>query len=1222
MIYDPDINKLASLPIEMLVQPVSDAVEGQVACRCPFCKSETPHFIIYKRKHGGLYSKDAKAERWMCTRTQKSGYGAIELYAAMTGRGSWWRRSESSPQSFLCVGEDLRHVCLELQERCLDDGNKTKEQIREEIGKTWPALLQRDYRTVADRPQSMVSYVPKADFSVQDLSALGCVVWLDYDGVVHYGFDTENQASPWRFQSVQISEDFKVYALSKVILPAVNRRGEDVSEVIHSTPWNPLFLCLTENEPLSNEDFASFRPSGSIFRPAMDAPPMVFSNSDEHTHAKVRRWLAGDKVFTRAVEYRTTDTTGVSRAIKELEPTEPTTATALQWESVTKGKDQDKQVMEQQEVEIPESERKTKAVIYCTTAQDAISAYYHLKALRHTYPGQFGGRWYHVCWPFGDVPFSSVHYNKLFRFAESLYTLFPSETEAELRARDISCRYRDILRAALPEKMSDKSHLFMSRIYCHPVNSVRDFFLAYQMSHKEAYQNDDDLNRLFSSCITSALSSMPFERKEKRDKNGFVKEVYYTINPATLWEFMASAGYARDVRSGEPNKIGRYVHVDGPFADELDAPSMVQATVNNLIAYARQLNDARPDMPDEYELMVQAVRRANKEINEKAIASLPVIDLNYMGGYGAKVDHFFYENGALRITPDSITMVPYDQVKFNVERGELMPWNVTLAKNEPFTITENPEYQQRKKRITEKREQKDDLGKPLYTLSQLAQEENDLAIWAQSHRWIVDWKGKPECDMWPTLRVMRGFANEEWDKEQNLIHDGKKFSSEEQMELDCRFANLLFCLGRALWRFRESKSNCISYLMENEVTMENRAEGGSGKSTFVYIFAGCAAHILNVDCRDLAMGKELAANLANYRHRSHRVIHWEDTQQSFNIANLYNFVTGGFSVKSLYHDRVSIPLSESPGHVVSSNYPISDLADSTMRRVCIGGFSHRFAGQNTMKNKAARYISDIMPDFNATNPERLSPASRNQIAMICALAVQFVMRYDEKVDAQKKYMESRALSQSLGDSFLRFARVFFSQDHIWGTPQDLDSMLEEYKTVYAEASKNKSDSFSPKAFKRRVLDYCETAGIVMNPEQLFTRADGKSLKKAAETGYFAHQAWCTRRYFVGRDWEDDVTISPKQIRELMRTEHAVYFYRKGKDYIPANNDELMGVYQQFVNTPDPAPIVDDTGKIVVLTDEEKERWRNYLDAKQRKRSAPAPAQASLSSPQQEEDLPF
>jgi len=1217
MIYDPLIDELAALPLSLLTQAASEQTEdGQTACWCPFCKSrkgddsaahDTPHFIIYHRKRGGLYSKPV--EHWHCTKTRRSGWGAIELYAAIHGLGYWWRKDEYSPMTFCCEGENLRHACLELA--------KLAGHSDEEIAEKWPELTKRDLRSVAVRPQEVLTFELKTDFTPQDLAALGCTTWLSRDGVEQYGFDTQNKESEWHFHPSQIQQDFKVYALGKVTLPAVSRKGEAQSEVIHSTPWNPLFICLTDDDT---------EEAGSVFRPAMDVPPMVFSTAESHSVAKVSKWLAGDRVFTRAVELRNTDNSGVLNAIRELDPEEDYQQSKQVWvENVT-----DKGVkMEQQDEPIRDKDIKAKAVIYCTTAQDAISTYYHLKALRMTYPRQFSSRWYHVCFPYGDVPFSSVHYNKMHRFADNIYTLYPQQTKQVLKARDISCRYRDIMRAELPADLHEPSNLYSKRLFCHPVNTVRDFFLSYKMGQKESFMNDGDLNRRFSSCITSALCSDPFERKEKRDKNGMVKEVYYVINPATLWEFMASAGYARDVRPDMADKIGRYVHIDGPFADELEPSSMVQATIENLKTYARQLNDSRPGMPDEYELMVQAVLRANKEINEKTIASLPEVKLNYTDGYGREVEHFFYDNGAMRITPREITMRSYDDIDFNVERAELLHWNVSVIKNPPFEITENPEYIEKKRLLDQKRTEKDDLGKPLYTLQQLASEENELALWAQGHRWVVDWKGKKESELWPTLRVIRGFANEEWEHEQQLQHDGKEFSSEEQMELDCRFANLIFCLGRMLWRNRDSKSNCISYLIENVVSAANRAEGGSGKSTFVRIFAGCAAHILNVNGRDLVTSKEFSSNLAEYQHHKHRIVHWEDVDASLDFGKLYNLTTGDFSVRYMYKDRITIPLSEGPGHVVTSNYPLHDLDDSTMRRVCLGGFSHRFCGQNIMKNKAARYISDLMPDFNAVYPEKLTAASRNQIAMIDALAVQFVMRYDEKVDAQKKYMEQRTLTQSLGEAFLRFARVFFAQEWVYGNPIDLDSMLEEYKADFAEASKNKNDSFSPKAFKRRVLDYCETAGIQMNPTQLFTKANGKTLSKASETNYFAHQAWCTRRFFEGPEWEKDSTVAPKQIRELVRTEHAVYFYRTGKDDIPKNNDELMRHYDDFILKPDPSPILDETGAPVTLTEEEKERWRNYLDGRQRKRGVMAPAvtataasPATPGTPQQDEDLPF
>ena len=368
----------------------------------------------------------------------------------------------------------------------------------------------------------------------------------------------------------------------------MSRKGEPTSEEIYSSPWNPIFVALVDDK---TED------RGCIFFPGLGISPMVFSNNGEDTPAKISRWLGGDPVFIRAVEKRTTDNTAVAAAVEELDPEEIIDETKQVWKQ-TEDRNGNPKMMQMDEP-IPRGEQRAKNIIYCETPEDAVAAFFHLKALRYTYPATIGKRWYHVCFPFGRVSFSSVHYNKMHRFAENIYTLFSQDTKAMTRARDISCRYRDIMRAALPETMRDRAHLFMPRVHAHPVQSLRDFFLAYKMLPRESFQFDYDLNRLFSTCVTSALCSDPFERKEKRDRNGMVKEIFYTINPATLWEFMASMGYARDVQQDSSDKIGRYMHIDGPFADELDPASMVQATIDNLKAYARQLNDSRPGSPDE-----------------------------------------------------------------------------------------------------------------------------------------------------------------------------------------------------------------------------------------------------------------------------------------------------------------------------------------------------------------------------------------------------------------------------------------------------------------------------------------------------------------------------------------------------------------------------------------------------------------------------------------------
>ena len=277
MIYDPLLDELAALPLELLVTPCDTQTEdGQTACWCPFCKSShaTPHFIIYRRKKGGMYGKPV--EYWRCTQTGRAGWGAIELYAAIHGLGYWWRRSPQSPQTLVCVGDDLRQACLQLAQKA---GHSLEEL---QASDQWRTLTVRDYRTIAARPQDKLTYEPKTGFTPQELLALGCVPWLDSDNVEHYSFESPNKNSKWKFDPSEIQSNFNIYSLRKLTLPAVSRKGEPTSEEIYSSPWNPIFVALVDDK---TED------RGCIFFPGLGISPMVFSNNGEDTPAKISRWL-------------------------------------------------------------------------------------------------------------------------------------------------------------------------------------------------------------------------------------------------------------------------------------------------------------------------------------------------------------------------------------------------------------------------------------------------------------------------------------------------------------------------------------------------------------------------------------------------------------------------------------------------------------------------------------------------------------------------------------------------------------------------------------------------------------------------------------------------------------------------------------------------------------------------------------------------------------------
>lgn len=1190
MIYDPLIEELAALPLTLLVKAADNQHDDDhTACFCPICKGQsTPHFIIYKNESGGVYRKPM--QRWSCTKTKRSGYGAIELMAAIL--------------NVSLEASNLKKVC---------------KQLADKAGYTSP-ILENNFKNweFAEVPVEKIQISPKADFTPQELEALGCKVSMSFNGKLSLGFGTSNE-EVWQFQTSMIKNEFNIYSITNAILPAKMINGEKKSRKLISTPFNPLFVCYASEN------------SGCIFAPCSDKSPIVFTNDDTTTVFKVQQSLGGDATFRMACKlYKDKENTGVMDAINTLGTSEIVEDTKMIWQEAEDGK------AKYVNVDIDAEQRKVNNIIYCDTIQDAIATYYHLNVLRYTYPNnpQYNEKYYHVAFMFGDTEFTPKHHRTLARFANRIYTLFPNDKTSLIKSRRIGRRYRDIWRASLPQPFYTRYNQHI--IFNHTANNARDFFMCYRMMKDESVQYDHDINILFCTVLASALTTSPFERKVKRNKSGQITETYFVIDPATLWEFMAGEGFMRDVQPDSPDTIGRFIHMEGPSAQELDTKSMVAETRKQLRIYAAKL---AKEGTEDFRLMLQAIARA-KEISEQSISAMPATHIDYKGGYGPDVEHFYYNNGALRITKEAITFIPYEDIDFYVDLGEKLKWDFQMPFTDntpPFIIEENPEYQHRLQKIETHAKAVDDKGRPTYTLQQLGEERSELMQWARMYRWNLNLNTKNlesfnEKDLWPVLKVIRGFANERWEKEEMLKREGSKFGNVDQAELDGHFVNLIFCLGRILWRYHGSKSNCIPYLMENTVENERKASGGSGKSSFINVFAACAAYVLRIDAKNIIPGRDFTLSLSEYKHHHHRIVHWEDWGNKTPMEQLYNYATSGFAFSRKFENQITIPMDEAPSHVISSNYPPSNTDDSTMRRIVIGGFSHRFCGENSLANKTARPISLYMPDFNTSEPKRLNIETRNQIAYICALAVQFVMRFDEKVEAPQEDLKYRALVRSLGESFVHWAQHFFAQDEIYGTPIDIDSAKNEYVHEYADASESKNDKFSRKAFRDRINQYCQIIGVCCNPQQIFINRS-----TAQQRGYFKLKAWVTKTYFSEKEWLKDNTVSLKQIRELERSESVVFFYRSGKDEIPESYEELKKKYKEFIATgTDPLPIRDEDGNIVYLTEEEKLRLRDSNNRKQGKSyytSVSSPSAATdPNSPldsgkeynptKEEEDLPF
>lgn len=1196
MLFHPIINRLANIDLHLLVKAANEQrIEGQTACFCPLCKrgqdasadaKQTPHFIIYDNERGGLYDgvgvddnrlAEHGAVKWKCTRTGKTGYGTIELYAAK--------------MNLPMHGYSLQRICQRLVKDVYGD--------TEEVHQAFPEVFARmDYRTIAMQTIDTFSFMPKTDFSPQELTALGCEVTLE-KGLPCFGFGKT-------FSPDMLNKDFRIYSLLSVTLPDVIRDGQHVSEIIHGTPWNPLFVCFASQECGPQNSY------GCFFRPAMaGSEPIVFSTSEEHSVRKVSKWLMGDNVFVYAMDHRKSDNTAVHAAMQKFDPDEKYTEAREDWEENETKDGMPKGTFKKVEVPIPTAEIKARNIVFCRTPEDALSVYYAMRSLRldkQNADQHFANFcWYHVAfsigrrnfwyiergeWKLEKLDFSAVQYQKMVRFADRVIILYPNDIASQRDCGAIATKYSDLCYAMLPDTFRSRYNQRWQWIYgCSP-RSVRDYMVAFKMSEEDNFKFDHDIRIPIYSRLRSAQNTDPFEIEWPRDpRSGKPKPPTCKVSPTKVWLFMSAHGYYRMIDPESTDLVGQFIHLDKCFVEYIESTSIIQAVKNLLLKFIEQ-SWRYSDI--EQCLMSNCANMVDKTFTEKSAGGLLSMVIDFSDAFDAKTEYFYFRNVALKITPESITTVSYDNINFFIPSLAKKPYDFTMRVfNPPFTISESEGYKERLAAIDAKDAMRNEDGSPVFSITEIGQMRADLAEWAQTYRWNVDWKGQHEQNLWPILRVIRGCSNTLWEVEQDAIRNKQKLSADDIAVINSHFVNMISCLGRLCYRSWDKMQPICPYLLEDEIPDEKQASGGSGKSVMINLVVGSAVNVFSVDMRhfrEIGDARFCLADMLKYPGKF-RVIHWEDKPRSFPLDYFYVQITRGTNAEKKHGDVVSFKMKDSPTNVVTSNYPLSDDASSTIGRFPLVSFSNRFARENPQKRQPARSPSDVMKNFSM-DPESLTDTDRNQTIYICALAVQFLMRYHTFVIAPQENVRRRQMVQKLTESIVRYFEWFFSREEVYGVPICTDEMFNEFMRDWADASEGKSKEYSRATFKKKIYDYCENMSITCNPKHLFENESDKQRK------CFKLQAWVTQEYFTGREWENDNTIEPKYIRYLQTSKHVFFFYRPGKDEIPKSYRELKRIARTFAEMPDPLPYKDDEGNPIVLTEEEKERWENYRTRKQ------------------------
>lgn len=714
----------------------------------------------------------------------------------------------------------------------------------------------------------------------------------------------------------------------------------------------------------------------------------------------------------------------------------------------------------------------------------------------------------------------------------------------------------------------------------HPVIKSAALPVAH-MKPLFAYPDVEELLQV----VARAETVCPFDYVVKRNKKDEIIGTEYRIDSTRIWTYMRCLGYARCTKQEEGGFTSQLVYRDPSdgIVSFVGNSALAEVTRVALNAYAEYVSVY---YKWDFGAMRNAVSRS-KDISNDGIANLPLVDVNFEGSYGPDLDYFFYQNGCLKITPDAITWHEgYADLPFMVFREQILPFTFQMPADvearPPFVIGENPEYRERmatyKAHQTDRQHSQDDLDV----------EQGELTRWAQHHRWKIAFpqSGVGEDGLedrsgwWPPMAVLRGYANNRWRDEYELNRTGKDFSDEQQGELQAHLANIIWTIGHLLYRYREGV-NYISYIMENADIDETKSEGGTGKSTLVNVLCGCAGKVLQIDCRSVLANTEIALKLAPFDPRIYRIIHFEDCRADFPFDLLFNYASNGITYRKFHQAQTTVPVSQSPGIAMTSNYAPTGNDASSNRRRAVCGISHYFYAN---KHGQGRPITDVLPNLSRWQTEG-ETEMRSQIAYIAALSVQFCMKVCERVEQPSEMADLRADYVNYGRPFVQFANELLADEKHYGVPLDAPSMFKEYIEL-CEASDMRKSSYSPRRFRENLVQFAAARNIVVNPDIVYSPYSND--KERGKLPRF--QSWVRHDYFTESGFANMQHVV--SIREKDNSSGTIWIFRKGQ--VPKTFDEVRQLARLYVAGPDPEPIRDADGKPVTeLTAEQRTMLDNY-----------------------------
>ena len=542
-------------------------------------------------------------------------------------------------------------------------------------------------------------------------------------------------------------------------------------------------------------------------------------------------------------------------------------------------------------------------IVICSGPRDAMQVYYHSDA--------------HVCWPHSEnTDLTLTDLQRLRDLCEELYIVYDADTTGQENMERIVLDFPELRMIYLPDDLA----ILRNKRNGKPCKDISDFFEYYEtIMRRTPSLRYKSINSKFEDMLTDADSCKFWVEQKRKIQDDFGElQATYEILTNRLARFLSLLGLRKyQDESGFTQYVLLIERTILKVIPDGELERLVDELVKNWLSNHAAYNNER---------IKQAIS-SSRLVNRKTISGIRTIKPNFIY-WEEQMDMLLFANGALRVTPDAIELIPYERLEGCFVNYDAIHWDKNWDEgNRPvFRIEPSPEIQ-----TIEREHRQNIIALKEQNASQLKMQMEDAQYEARKNicSWnftFLDLDGKP-CAPEQAPDVVQ-FV---YDTSRIFWRDEEKHNAtEEQTKFQlAHMVNKCAALGYMLSQFRTKRHIQMVMATEYAVDDERHNHGRTGKSMFfdlLYNVRKSPAPIPGKRMKDEVDPKLFSGFILT----QHGWVLIDDVHSRFDPQLIFND-TVNLHIKTLYKNEYTCPWEISPKIALTSNKPFDWLNDDSIR---------------------------------------------------------------------------------------------------------------------------------------------------------------------------------------------------------------------------------------------------------------------------------------------------